>query len=480
MVRGLYGQLMAVTSAVLVVAVGISLWVLHAFGAAAAVEAARRAARADIEAAAAAAHVGLARGLENAGLRTPAMRARERALGGTLEVVNAAGLPLWRHPLADAIPPSVASRELPRPGRPLRVDLEGDVVWASAVVASARPGLPRYYVLWRAPLAPVRFPTPTEVGVMVSGLAAILLAQILWAVVARRLTAPLAILLDRLERYGRGDFSQPPRIRAPAEFMRLADAMARMAQALAAERERRETFLAEVAHDLRTPLTALRSLLGSLSAAPHAEPVVMRERLARAERETDRLARLVNDLLDLARYESGHLHVAVVPLDLREVAVLGAVSGEAVAQVRGVAFALDLPEQPVWVLGDLDRGAQILVNLVDNALRYTPQGGRVRVRVGRDGGQGVVWVEDTGPGFEPDAGSWVWSPFVRGKTTRENDGGTGLGLAVGRALARVMGGDLRILRPAHGWMGRIRLELPLASAPAQSPARADEGGRGQA
>jgi signal transduction histidine kinase len=147
---------------------------------------------------------------------------------------------------------------------------------------------------------------------------------------------------------------------------------------------------------------------------------------------------------------------------LREVAALGAVSGEAAAEARGVAFDVSMPADPVWVRADLDRGAQILVNLIDNAVRYTPPGGSVHVRLGREGDQGAVWVEDTGPGFEPGATEWAWSAFTRGKAARENDGGTGLGLAVGRALAQVMGGDLRILPTLPGLGGRVRLGLAYA------------------
>lgn len=459
--KGLYGQLMAVTSAVLVVAVGISLWVLYTFGVAGALANARATASSDIAAAAGAAAVQLSlpAQLPNEGLRVPAMRKREHDLRGVLVIINRSGAEFWSYPRNRVL--DQARSHLPQAHRSRRVNLLGQVVWASAPVPATH-GAPRYYVVWRIPVAPPAFPSPTQVGVMISGLAAIILAQILWALVARRLTSPLQALLDQLERYGQGDFSVRAAIRAPAEFMRLADAMGRMGEALKAERTAREAFLAEVAHDLRTPLTALRSLLGSLTR--ETDPAQARDRLGRAEREAERLTRLVNDLLDLARHESGHLSVALTRVDLREVAALGAVSGEAAAEARGVRFAVDLPDAPVWVRADLDRGAQVLVNLIDNAVRYTLPGGSVHVRVGREGSQGVIWVEDTGPGFEPGAADWAWSAFTRGKAARENDGGTGLGLAVGRALAEVMGGDLRILPPADGLGGRVRLGLAAIDA----------------
>lgn len=125
-------------------------------------------------------------------------------------------------------------------------------------------------------------------------------------------------------------------------------------------------------------------------------------------------------------------------------------------------FEVVLPPEPVWVRANLDRGAQILVNLVDNAVRYTPAGGRVAVRVALEGAHGVIHVEDSGPGFEPGATDWAWSAFARGKAARENDGGTGLGLAVGRVLADVMHGRLEILPPGDGMGGRVLLRLPAA------------------
>lgn len=449
--KGLYGQLMAVTSAVLVVAVGISLWVLYTFGVATALANARSTASADIAAAAQAASSQL-RG--HHALDGAPMVQRERDLGGVLVLVNRQGITGWAYPQGHAL--RSARAHWPRAAQTRRVSLQGRVVWAAAKV----PKHAHWFVVWRIPVSPPAFPTPTQVGVMISGLAAIVLAQILWALVARRLTSPLQALLAQLERYGQGDFSARAEIRAPDEFMRLAKAMGRMGDALLAERTAREAFLAEVAHDLRTPLTAMRSLLGSLTR--ETDPAQARDRLRRAEREAERLTRLVNDLLDLARHESGHLSVALGRVDLREVAALGAVSGEAAAEARGVAFDVSMPADPVWVRADLDRGAQILVNLIDNAVRYTPPGGSVHVRLGREGDQGAVWVEDTGPGFEPGATEWAWSAFTRGKAARENDGGTGLGLAVGRALAQVMGGDLRILPPLPGLGGRVRLGLAYA------------------
>jgi signal transduction histidine kinase len=444
---------MAVTSAALAVAVGISLAVLEAYATASArTSLAQRLAQGLRVAAQQAQRLG------GTGLASHDVREWYRRLGGTLELTDARGHVFWR--VGPALQGAWAAWEKHPLGKPPSGALE-----AARQAVRVRDLAQPMELLWVAPVNPPRFPDPLERGVLVSGLCAAFLAEVLWAVLARRLTRPLEELLLALDRYGKGDFRLRPRVKGPREWAVLAEAVDRMASALEEERQARETFLAEVAHDLRTPLTALRGFLASMEGAV---PPSQREPLVRAQREAERLTRLVNDLLDLARYEAGHLHVPLRRLDLREIALVGVFPAQAQAQGRGLKLSLDMPPQEVWVWGNLDRGVQILVNLVDNALRYTPPGGQVRVRVGREGPWGAVWVEDTGPGFGPQAAQWTWSAFTRGKAARESDGGTGLGLAIGRALATAMEGELGILPPQEGMGGRVVLRLP-AAGEAPSP-----------
>lgn len=451
--RSLYAELMVVTTAALAVAVGISLWFLYAYSAA--TVRANTATRLERAVAIAARSVEAGGGPALSAL----FQAHKVSVGGTLEIVDQEGHVYWSHgvPLAT----QAVRFDLRLAARRVRLEPAGAVLAAGPIRI---PGLPTsLYVLWKAPYRLPQFPNREEVAVLVSGLCAIALSQILWAIVARRLTRPVTELADLLERYGRGEFEARSEVRGPREFMRLEQAMTRMAQELQAERRARETFLAEVAHDLRTPLTALRGLLGSLKGRAGTSDA---DRLSRAEREAERLTRLVNDLLDLARYEAGHLRVEVRRLDVREIALLGATGAETQARQRDIGLELHVPETPVWAEGDLDRGSQVLVNLLDNALRYTMPGGRVRVMVveAAETAEAAIRVEDTGPGFEPEAVEWAWSAFARGKAARENDGGTGLGLSIGRALAEAMGGSLCILPPETGgpFRGRVELRLRLS------------------
>lgn len=447
---------MVVTTAALAVAVGISLWFLYAYSAATVrVNTANR-----LESAVRVAAHTVERG---GGPALSALyRARRPQVGGTLEMVDALGHVYWVRGIP--LGTEAVRSDLSLADHRVRLQNTG-AVFSAGPIHLTDLSTP-LYVLWKTPYRTPGFPNREETAVLISGLCAIALSQILWAMVARRLTRPVTELTSLLERYGRGEFEARVDIRGPREFIRLEAAMTQMAQQLATERRARETFLAEVAHDLRTPMTALRGLLGTLrggAGGPDAD------RLSRAEREAERLTRLVNDLLDLARYEAGHLRVAVKKIDVREIALLGTTAGaEVQAQQRGIDLILDVPDGPVWALGDLDRGSQVLVNLVDNALRYTMPGGQVRVRVTEEADAAVLRVEDTGPGFEADAVEWAWSAFARGKAARENDGGTGLGLAIGRALAEAMGGALRILGPDDNspFRGRVELRLPLVAAAA--------------
>lgn len=465
--RSLYAELMVVTTAALTVAVGISLWFLYAYSAA--TVRVNTASRLQTAVARAERDVRAGGGPALSAL----FRAQHTTVGGTLEMVDTYGNVYWIH---GAILPTPAVRTALRTAtRHVRLEKSGAVFAAGPVRI---PGLSTpLYVLWKAPYRVPDFPNREETAVLISGLCAIALSQILWAVVAKRLTRPLTELASLLERYGQGDFEARADVRGPREFVRLEAAMTQMARQLASERRARETFLAEVAHDLRTPLTAVRGLLGSLRGRAEGADA---DRLTRAEREAERLTRLVNDLLDLARYEAGHLRVDVRRIDVREIALLGTTSAEMLSRQRDIRLDLAVPEDPVWADGDLDRGSQVLVNLLDNAMRYTMPGGQVRVIVTDEDSDAVIRVEDTGPGFEPHAMEWAWSAFARGKAARENDGGTGLGLAIGRALSEAMGGTLRILAPEAGSPYRGRVELRLRRHPPGAPPRPPLAGRAKA
>lgn len=203
----------------------------------------------------------------------------------------------------------------------------------------------------------------------------------------------------------------------------------------------RRDFVANVSHDLRTPIAALRALVETLLDGALADPMVAQDFLRRIATEVDHLARLVDQLLELTKAESGQLQLARVPTDLVELARATLRRFEPRAATRGIVFALeaapDLPPVPC----DPDRIGQVLANLLDNALKFTPPGGRVTVEIAADDERAIVRVRDTGPGIPADELDRVFERFFKGDRARTTTG-SGLGLAIVKHLVQLHGGTV--------------------------------------
>lgn len=329
------------------------------------------------------------------------------------------------------------------------------------------PGGRALLVALNAPVLPAPPSFREVVPILIAELLALLFAQLLWSVAIRRFTRPLEAIAAWAGRLAGGDLrARVEPTEDVAELRHLGDALHRMADALASERDRREEFLAEVAHDLRTPLSVQRTLLMAL-AGPEAgagvdERAVDVPRLARqAQAETERLIRLVNGLLDLARLESGQELTASELLDLREPVAMAASSFEVYARQRDIALAVELGTTSLPVVADADRITQIATNLIDNAVRHAGRGGQVavRTRLTDDRLHAELSVSDSGPGVPEAVRRSMWQRFG---ARRDGPAATGLGLAISRALARAMGGDLD-LAPAPETC--FVLTLPRAAGP---------------
>jgi signal transduction histidine kinase len=188
-------------------------------------------------------------------------------------------------------------------------------------------------------------------------------------------------------------------------------------------------FSAAMAHELRTPLAALRAELEtSLSGAP------VDDRIASQLEEVDKLTRLLGQLLTLARAEAGELSVAHEPLALDTLAQSVVDALEPVADAKGVALACDF-QDAVDVVGDRGWLERLLVNLVDNAIKFTPTGGRVTVHVASDGPAAILAVRDTGVGIPPDWLPRIFDRFWVGPTRVVGQDGAGLGLSLVKWIA---------------------------------------------
>ena len=228
-----------------------------------------------------------------------------------------------------------------------------------------------------------------------------------------------------------------------------------------------DELVSVVGHELRTPLTSIRGSLGLLDAGIAGElPPEAHEMVGVAIANTDRLTRLVNDMLDTERIRAGRLDLAVATVPADELVAQSVQAVEGAASDAGVTLATDV--EPVEVRADADRAVQALVNLIGNAVKFAPRGGStVAIEVRHDGGEARFSVRDEGRGIPADQLMRIFERFNQVDTsdTREK-GGTGLGLAIARSIVERHGGRIWAESPAGGGAA-FHFTLPLA------PVRAD-------
>ncbi|MBY6277400.1 sensor histidine kinase [Symbiobacterium thermophilum] len=283
-------------------------------------------------------------------------------------------------------------------------------------------------------------------GLWLAGAAALLLGTGLALVMARSLTRPVLAMERATRAIARGDFSARVAPAGANELGRLGEAINRMAEQLEGHERRRREFLADVAHELRTPLSYIRGYTQALAEGVVTDPAEVRRFQRVVMDEVDRLSRLVDDLMDLAQIEEGQMAFERVPLDLRVPVEQAVRTVRSQAEEKGVALVVGLPDALPPVLADGGRIQQVVFNLLDNALRHTPPGGVVRVSAAVTRDAVAIRVRDTGEGIDPAQLPHVFDRF-RGR----RKGGRGLGLAVVRSIVRAHGGDVGVeSRPGGG------------------------------
>jgi len=309
-------------------------------------------------------------------------------------------------------------------------------------------------------------------------------------------TAFLADEIDRLKAYQRGaaDFLFTPVIpqilhAKVAVFVTLAmknEQLKRQAQALsehaqeltntnrrlvsemeerrAAERKShaKDEFLAMLGHELRNPLSAISSA-SSLIGLPGANPDMVARARAIIQRQSQHLSRIVDDLLDLSRAMSGKILLARQPLDLSQLVAGCLETFRATGRTDGYRFSVDLA--PAWVDGDPTRLEQVISNLLDNAIKYTPGGGAIDIALARKGAEIVLEVRDSGVGIPAELLPLVFDVFVQGAISIDrSQGGLGIGLSLVRRLVELHGGSVAADSAGAGLGSRFEIRLPRAEA----------------
>jgi len=307
---------------------------------------------------------------------------------------------------------------------------------------------------------------------VVAGIGAGLLAVLVGLLVSRGLTAPIRSLGDAARRMGDGDLSARSPVQSgdeigqvAAQFNRMAAGLQASFAELEAERDALRRFVADASHELRTPITALKSFNELLTGPAANDPAAQAEFLAESAVQVARLQWITANLLDLSRLDGRLVSLDLAEHDVADLLDEAVVSFRAIAAERGVELCVCPPGQPLLLRCDRARLLMALSNLLDNGLKYCVAGDSVEIGAAEIGGAVRVWVADTGPGIDPAQQPHIFERFYRGRT-RTDDGaeipGSGLGLSIVASVIQ-----------AHGWT--IRME----SAPRQgahfvidAPARA--------
>jgi signal transduction histidine kinase/ActR/RegA family two-component response regulator len=230
-----------------------------------------------------------------------------------------------------------------------------------------------------------------------------------------------------------------------------------------ADRQKDE-FLATLAHELRNPLAPIRTAVELIRQRQPADTVVQRARDV-IERQVSHLSRLVDDLLEVSRITMGTIQLRQEPLELGALVAGVAEAAEPTVQAAGLSLTQDVGSAPVWVDGDATRLAQCVMNLVNNAVKFTPLGGRITLRVAQESHRAVIEVSDNGIGITADNLERIFDLFVQANPSGiHGHTGLGIGLALTRKLVALHAGTVHAASAGAGQGSRFRIELPLASS----------------
>jgi signal transduction histidine kinase len=288
----------------------------------------------------------------------------------------------------------------------------------------------------------------------VAFLGGIVVAALLAWYLSRRITKPVLALSSAADEVARGHYHVAlPEVRGGDEIGHLADRFRQMAARLSEAEQQERNFLMTVSHELRTPLTAILGHVDALREGVAADPELRAASLEVIAAEAGRLERLVGDVLDLAKLEANRFTVLREEVDMSRLCDQAYAAFGEEARRRRIRYDKRFEAAPT-IVSDGDRVLQIISNLLANAFRWTPDGGRVDLELVSENGRVSVAVDDSGPGISPQERERIFRPFW----SRDNSG-TGLGLAIAHELAAALGGRIE-LESAPGQGSRFELVLP--------------------
>lgn len=308
------------------------------------------------------------------------------------------------------------------------------------------------------------FRTAVTEALALAVLVAFLSALILSLFISRLVVAPVREMMDASERIAGGYYDERVGLSASVENLdelgRLAQSFNQMAASLERTEALRSELIGNVAHELRTPLSSIKGYMeGLIDGVLPAEP----ETFQQIEREAERLQRLVQDLQELSRVEAHAFELKLLPTPVTRLVDTVVARLAHQFEDKRIVLTTDIPSDLPAVQADESRIGQVLLNLVGNALQYTPAGGAVSIRAYRDGHQVRLVVEDTGIGIAPEHLAHVFERFYRVDKSRSRaGGGSGIGLTIAQHLVHAHGGEIQVASSGPGQGSTFSFTLPVA------------------
>ncbi|HET6450942.1 MAG TPA: HAMP domain-containing sensor histidine kinase [Spirochaetia bacterium] len=307
--------------------------------------------------------------------------------------------------------------------------------------------------------------SPMRDAILFSGLGALVVAAVAGFLVGRTMSDPLRNLAATARHMAGGDLS----VRAPTsrkdeigdlarQFNGMAESLEKSFRDLRADRDSLSRFVADASHELRTPITALATFNELLQGHAADDPTARQEFLRESQSQLERLQWITTNLLDLSRLDAGIAGLTLGPHSAAEIVDSAAAGAREAARQKGVELSTEAVNPETVVVCDAQRVHIALSNLVTNAVKFTPPGGRVEVSVSAADGRLAFCVRDTGLGIPPGEQDLIFERFYRGRTSGSD--GAGLGLAIVRSVARAHGGEVTV-QSTPGAGSLFRLEIPL-------------------
>lgn len=305
----------------------------------------------------------------------------------------------------------------------------------------------------------MNFGAAVEEAVLFAAVVASLFAVVISLLVTRRIVVPINDMTQASRRIAQGRYNERVPVAGQDQMAELARSFNQMAEALENIENTRRSLIADVAHELKTPLASIQGYIeglidGVLPAQPATYNLIYRE--------ASRLQRLVRDLEELSRLEAGKVGLRPRSLPVQALVDLAVERLRPQFQDKSIVITTHLPSDPPHVLADEDRIVQVLLNLLGNALQYSPTGGRVSVRVVQEGPFARISVTDTGMGIAADHLPHIFERFYRVDKSRSRaGGGTGIGLTIAQHIVEAHGGRIWAESPGPGRGSTFHFTLPI-------------------